>query len=210
MMQAEFVEVKRLKFFRPTAALRELWLLNALNSGSRLSQRDLARRADLSISVVNGYLRRFVERGWVQSEMLNRRDRFYGLTEAGKRHLSDAYFAYLRESFVLFSHAKRRLVERLQELHLRHQLQRVAIYPAGEVAELVVSAVRETPLEVMALIDDDPVKQGRNFWGYPVLARDSLEKLELDGIIIATYRYRDELMHKVRHLETAGVKVVGI
>ena len=179
-------------------------------SEEQVSQRRLAEWADLSVSVVNGYLAQFGEQGWVDKEPLNNRDLRYRLTSPGERQMAEMAVEYMRETFVTFSHAKKELARHLSGIQRRHDLRRVVLYPAGEVTELVIHALPETSLEVLAIVDDEPQRQNRQMFGLPVIARESITDLDVDGVIVTTFRYRDALMKKVSHLEDENIRIVSI
>ena len=203
--------VKRLHFFHPTAEMRQLLLLGSLaGEGERISQRGLAERAALSPAVVNGYLNRFTQDGLVDAKPINDRDRSYLLTPSGHLQVAQMAVEYMRETFVLFSRAKAELRRHLAELQSTHGIKRVVLYPAGEVAELVIHALVGTPLEVLALVDDAPQKQGCMMFGFPVVSRESIEALSVDGVLVTTFRYRDAVMKKINYLRSKGIAIVGI
>lgn len=203
------VEVfQRLQFLKPASDLRRLLLLGNILTDERLSQRRLAERAGLSPAVVNGYLSRFIQQGLVTTTPVNDRDLQYSLTPLGIQQVAEMRVGYMRETFILFSRAKIELKNHLAELQKRSGIRKIVLYPAGEVTELVIHAVHETPLNVVGVLDDDPNKQGESLFGFPMIARSSIEELDVEGILITTFRYRDILRGKVRDLEEQGVKVM--
>ena len=199
-----------LNFWKPTPLLRQFLILSALATGERLSQRRLAELAGLSPSVVNTYLTRFQDEGLLEKSPVNARDFRYLLTLSGKALLGEMIVEYMRESFRLFSQGKWQLARHLKGLQQRYGLKRVALYSAGEVTELVLHSLPGTGLEVAAIVDDDPEKQGRTMFGYPIIGLPALEELQVDGIIITTFKYRAGIVSRIRHLEGKGIKVLGL
>jgi DNA-binding MarR family transcriptional regulator len=55
----------------------------AERGGSRITQRELARKAGLSLGMTNALLRQFAERGWVKLTKLSTRSVVYALTPDG-------------------------------------------------------------------------------------------------------------------------------
>jgi len=190
--------------------LRQLIILNALASMERLSQRRLAELADLSPSVVNGYLARFLKQDWVKKEPLNARDFRYSLTAAGEAQRSEMTVEYMREAFLLFSRGKEELAKHLAGLQDKYGLRRVVLYSAGEVTELVIHALSGLPIKLVAIVDDDPDKQGRVMFGCPIVGPETIEDLGVDGVIVTTFRYRQAIMERIHHLEDKGIRVIGL
>jgi len=201
---------RKLRFLKPSPRLRQLLILNALASNGRLSQRRLAELVGLSPSVVNEYLTRFLTQGLIEKEPLNARDFQYHLTAKGESHLSEMTVEYMREAFFLFSRGKEELAKHLVELQQRYGFRRVALYSAGEVTELVIHALSGLPIQLVAILDDDPEKQGRVMFGYPVMGAERSKHLGVDAIIVTTFRYRQAIMERIRHLTGEGIQVIGL
>jgi len=201
---------RKLEFLKPAAKLRELWLLSTMADSPQISQRKLSQHAGVSVSVVNGYLARFVDGDLVRAEALDGRNVRYSLTPRGEARLAELTVEYLREAFVLFSQAKEELSRYLEVLQSKHKINRAVLYPAGEVAELVIHALPSTSFKLVALVDDSPQKQGQTLLGFPVISLQEVAKLKVDTIIIATYRYRRAVMAKAACLQELGIKVVPL
>jgi len=197
-----------LQFLKPTAPLRRLLLLSELDREPRASQRTLAGCAGISVSVANQYLADFVDEDLATKDSLNRRDFAYKLSEAGHSHLTDQVLSYLREIFVLSATAKTEIAGYLEDL-LGHQgVERIAIYPAGGVAESVVHALAESSIDISALVDDDPIIQGTTIHGVDVLPPDRLSELPIDAVLVATYRHRAEVLAQLESLKLREVEVI--
>lgn len=185
-------------------------MLEALTEGPEgLTQRTLGQQAGLSPAVVNQYLYEFLQQGLVERTPLNRRDYCYRLTPRGQDLRRELMVAYIRETFQLFQHGKEELARILREHQRRHDLTRVIFYSAGQVTEVLLQALEETPLELLAIVDDDPAKQGKPFFGYPVVPREEILSLRPDAVIVTTFRYRQQILDKLRDVEARGVRVLG-
>lgn len=201
---------RQLRFLKPSPQLRRLAILTTLASSPRLSQRQLAHRVQLSPSVINAYLDRFLQQGLIEKLRLNARDLQYRLTPQGKAQLSEMTVDYMRETFLLFSRGKEELTKHLAQLQRRYGFRRLALYSAGEVTELVIHALAGLPIELVAIIDDDPKKQGRVMFGYPVVRPERSKELGIDAIIVTTFRYRRTIMQRVQHLKDEGIQIIGL
>ncbi len=201
------------QYFKPAKRLKQYFMLEALarQELEGLTQRTLGRLAGLSPAVVNQYLLEFVQQGLVERVPLNRRDFAYRLTPKGEARRRELMVAYIRETFQLFQHGKAELGRVLQEHQRRFDLRTIVFYSAGQVTEVLLQALEGTTLNLLAIVDDDPVKQGKPFFGYPVIARDDILKLrpKPDAVIVTTFRYRDQIYERLEPVKAQGIRVLG-
>jgi len=199
---------RELTYLRPTAPLRKVLLLSELDREPQSSQRTLAKRAGVSLSVADAYLARFIDDGLVTKTSLNRRDCAYALSERGRKHLSKELLRYLREVFFLSTNARTEISTHIEGLFLDEGPIQIAVYPAGGVGESVTHALESSRIEVKALVDDDPQRQGLLLHGLEVLAPEALKGVPVDAVLVATYIYREEILDRLRTLQLDGVEVV--
>jgi DNA-binding MarR family transcriptional regulator len=80
----------------------ELSILNAISEAgsgdAKLTQRDLALRAGVSLGMVNILLRRLAERGWVKLTRLSAKSVRYALTPAGVSELASRTAGYFNRA----------------------------------------------------------------------------------------------------------------
>jgi len=171
------------QYFKPAKRLRQYFMLEALarQGLEGLTQRTLGRLAGLSPAVVNQYLLEFSQQGLI------------------------------RETFQLFQHGKEELGRVLQEHQRRFDLRTIVFYSAGQVTEVLLQALEKTTLRLLAIVDDDPAKQGKPFFGYPVIARDDILRLKPkpDAVIVTTFRYRDQICENLKPVKAQGIHVLG-
>jgi len=204
--------INELHYFKPTKRLRQYFMLEALAQGDEgLTQRDLGRLAALSPAVVNQYLFEFIQQGLVERIPRNRRDFCYRLTPQGEAFRRELMVAYIRETFQMFQSGKEELAQVLREHQRRYGLQRVLFYSAGQVTEVLIQALSETTLELLAVVDDDPQKRGTPFYGYPVIGPEDILRYEPDAVLITTFRYRRKILERLRplNLRAQGIRIVG-
>jgi len=199
---------ERLAFFKPSSELRGLLLLASVATGEARSQRALADRAGISVSVANQYLSEFTENGWVERRELNRRDGVYRITDAGSERANEGLLRYIRETFVLSNHAKQEISGHVRALLGGTGRHRVVIYPAGAVGDLLVRVLGELEVDIVGVVDDDPEKQGSELVGYVIREPDYLATANADAVLVATYRYRDEIVTRARKACAGRMRVV--
>jgi len=87
---------------------------------------------------------------------------------------------------------------------------RAAIYGAGQHTHRVGEALRNPPVEVVAIIDDDPDRIGGRLWNFPVVSRDDASGLGLDAVIVSSDAMEGVLFERARTLESGGVEVLTL
>jgi len=201
-------EARNLGFLKPTASLRKMLLLSELNRQPRASQRSLAACAGISVSVANEYLSGFLDGGLATRRSINQRDYAYALTREGQAYLTDQLLRYLREVFVLSNSARAEIALYLEGLLRRENVSRLAVYPAGDVAESILDALENSDIDIAGILDDDRGRQGMTLHGHDVLAGKHLADLSVDAVLVATYQHREAILSRLEAIELHGAKVV--
>ncbi len=141
-------------------------LLCELTNNEVSSQRELARRLQSALGLVNGYLKVCVDRGWVKVRTLSATRSSYSLSVRGaaeRRRLSVRHGRYLDEALAVVLEEYRPLIARLRE----EGVDRVALCGADPVAFLVCLALQQAGLELSVVMDSRGI--GAQFLGWEVV-----------------------------------------
>jgi predicted transcriptional regulator len=196
-------------FFKPTKQTRILLILNEIQRNPNVSQAKLAHRAGISVAMANNYIKELEEQSLVTAEGDNNRRTRYFLTDEGARLQQQLSLSSSVEVIQLYSATKRLFNARFRHLH-REGVKRVAFFGAAETGEVALAAARGTPLEIVAVVDNDPVKQGAQFAHLTVSPPDTLDTLQIDAVVIATFAHQQEILRQVAHLAEKGVRIVTL
>jgi len=112
----------------------------------------------------------------------------------------------MMEMLKLYRNAKAEFQARLVRF-CDEGLRRVVLYGAGEIALLVISAAKETGLEVIGIVDSDPQRQGEELFGRTINPPTRIEEMHPDGVIITSLTHRDEIHDSISHLKLNGIKI---
>lgn len=197
------------RFFRPTTALWELRILATLAEGGAVSQHEVARRSGLGSTMAHHYVRRMIDGGLVAVTGETNRTMRYAVTDSGVAYLDGLSRQYAREMARLYLIAKQECRRRLLGL-ARRGWRRVVLFGAAETGELVCSAARDTPVEVVGIVDNDRQKRRARIGGLPVEAPDAIEARRPDAVVITASRCADEIERQVRHLRLRGIGVARL
>lgn len=142
-------------------------LLNSVDRDSTTTQRKLAGDLGIAVGLANAYVRRCVRKGFLKMNQVPMNRYVYYLTPQGFAEKSRLTAEYLGASLSFFRRARSDCSILLQEAAARGWL-RIALYGAGELAEIAVLSAGETTIKVLCVIDSEQV--GRRCAGVPVVA----------------------------------------
>ena len=92
----------------------------------------------------------------------------------------------------------------------QHGAHRVAIYGAGAHTTRVAPSLRQPPVEIAAIIDDNPELHGQHLWGFPVVSTQAALGLNLDAVVLSSDTVEDKLAASAAPLADAGVRIVPL
>jgi DNA-binding MarR family transcriptional regulator len=166
-----------------------LSVLTSIERDSAITQRKLAHELGIALGLANAYLRRCVRKGLVKMRQVPINRYAYYLTPQGFAEKSRLTAEYLTVSLDFFRRARSDCVALLRHCEALGW-QRVALYGAGDLAEIAVLSAAETTLEVLCVIEAGP--PGRRCGGLPIVP-DLASALtagarRLDGVILTDTR----------------------
>lgn len=173
------------KGFRNDISLSDkatLGLLNAIETGERITQRSLSARIGIALGLTNSLLKRCVHKGLVKVKDVPARRYAYYLTPKGFSEKSRLISEYLSSSLSFFRLARDEY-NALFEDAKRQGCRRVAFYGAGELAEIAVLSAQEAEFRPVCVIA--PGSNLDHFCGLKVVG-DIEAADDLDAIVITT------------------------
>ena len=186
---------------KPLDSSRSLQLLSEISGEEPLSQRELSRRLGIAVGLVNSYLKNLVSKGFVRVKDFPSNRYAYLLTPQGiaeKSRLAYQHLSYFTSLYTVARQDYLDLFRRLENAGVRE----VVFCGVDEVAEVAYLSLRETGLELVAVMDDE--RHGEVFFGIPVVAlADVLGKVGTP-VVISSLKRRDELAQALRGLGVAG------
>lgn len=198
------------RYFAPSRDAWVLAILDALRCDSGLSQRDLAKRLGLSPAVVNQHLRGLQRRGLIRFEARNGKSYRYVPTPAGEDAHAAMATDFSSEAVRIYSAVKRQVAGRLADLP-RRGVARIALFGASETCEVALSVLAAMPVKIVAVVDNDPDKQGALFHGYVVSPPYVLEMADCQAVCITSFGRGEEILRQLAPLcRERGMEVVRL
>ena len=144
-----------------------LGLLTSIERDSAVTQRKLAGDLGIALGLANAYLRRCVRKGLVKMRQAPLNRYAYYLTPQGFAEKSRLTAEYLAVSLDFFRRARSDCMDLFQQCAAR-EWRMVALYGAGELAEIAVLSAGESGVGIVCVVD--PEWAGRNCAGLAVVA----------------------------------------
>lgn len=203
--------IKDIKFFTPTAELKELAILQFIETNEDTTQKELGEIANAAPSMINVYINDYEENGYIVRQYLSSKIVKYKITQAGIRRKNFLLITYLHELMKLYKLAKENIERFLKNLEDKGY-KNILLYGAGEVAETILSVIRDREniikLNIVGIIDDDMKKQGKIILGYKIISSDMIKKYNHDAIVITSYTYEDKIRKRMEEVGYDEDKVV--
>ena len=158
-------------------------MLDAVAENAEVSQRDLARSLGIALGLVNAYLRRCVNKGWIKVRQVPANRYAYYLTPQGFSEKARLTTEYLTYSFSYFRRARSEC-ERLYGLAAERGLTRLALAGQGDLADIAIIC-RPDPLVLVAILDTAGERGSaapRSHGGLMVVG--GLDGLAVDGVML--------------------------
>jgi len=163
--------------------LRSLQLLEEIDNNHSPSQRDLAQKLNISLGLVNSFIKRLATKGYVKITTIPRNRVKYILTPKGFAEKSRLTYEFIQYSFHFYKRALRDIEDLLNDFQKRG-VKKVVFYGANDLAEIAFISLRGTDIKLIGVADEE--KQGKDFLGFTVKSIRELKKAGFDRIIVTT------------------------
>jgi DNA-binding MarR family transcriptional regulator len=161
--------------------LHILRLMGEIDRDGDHSQRELSRRLNLSLGLVNTFLKRLVNKGYFKVTTLPKNRLKYFLTPEGLARKSKLTVEYLRYSMNFYRDIKYLLLKKYREMETQ-KVQYILFWGAGEVAELAYLYLQQSNIQLAGIIDDE--NQGRNFFNFNIERSHRIHQMEWDMVFV--------------------------
>jgi DNA-binding MarR family transcriptional regulator len=178
-----------------------LRLMGEVDRDGNSSQRELSQRLNVSVGLVNTFLKRLVNKGYFKVTTMPRKRVKYFLTPEGLARKAKLTAEYLRYSINFYRDIKELLLGKFSEME-RSQVSKVLFFGASEVAEMAYLYLQLTRLELVGMIDDQ--KKGNHFFGFVIKGTESVKDMRWDRILLTRLDHTEEAIQK---LTQAGIEL---
>ena len=163
--------------------LRTLKLLEEIEKDKDPSQRYLAGKLNISLGLVNSFIKRLAQKGLFKIKNIPKNRVKYILTPKGAAEKTRLTYKYIQYSFQFYRSAREKLRILFYGL-TKNGNKKIVFYGTGELAEIAYLSLQEVPIELVAVIDDN--KTGEIFMDFVISGSDYLSTIYFDKIIITS------------------------
>lgn len=181
-----------------------LRLMGEVEKDGGQTQRELSSRLNLSLGLVNAFLKRLINKGYFKVKTLPRNRVKYFLTPKGLARKSKLTVDYLRYSVSYYREIKTLLASKYREME-RSQVRSILFFGTGEVAELAYLYLQSTGIGLAGVIDDEHV--GEAFFQFQVEGLDRLERTDFDLVFVTRL---EDPERETRKLVERGIPIERI
>ena len=177
-----------------TQDLRTLKILEEIDNEHTPSQRELAQKLDISLGLVNSFMKRLVNKGYFKISHIPKNRVRYLLTPQGAAEKTRLTYAYIHYSYHFYKDARLKLKRLFSELFEQNVI-RIVFYGATDLAEIAFLSLQETPIQLVAIFDAD--KAGSSFLGLKIEHPERLAEFSYDRLLCTGEDPDDEFFRKI-------------
>jgi len=185
--------------------IKSLQILEEIDNSHSPSQRDLARRLDMSLGLVNSFIKRLARKGYLKVTTIPRNRVKYILTPMGFAEKSRLTYEFIQYSFHFYKRALGNLQSLLNELE-KKGVKHLVFYGANDLAEIAFISLKATDIKLVGIVDD--LRQGEKFLDFTVKSTGELSTLEFDRIIITTVDSKQAIYNKLREKKIPDQRII--
>ena len=179
--------------------IRTLKILERIEEDQYPSQRAIAKKLNISLGLVNSFIKRLVNKGYFKITTIPANRVKYILTPKGAAEKTRLTVEYVRYSLNYYKATRQKLGGKFQELAERG-VKRIVFYGFEEL---------DFPIDLVAVVDEK--KAGDTVWGRPVIAPGELVHYEFDVVFVTIVGLEvDDLAERLSGMGIARQKVMGL
>jgi len=187
--------------------IRTLKILEEVEKDYTPSQRELASELNISLGLVNSFIKRLVKKGYFKITNIPANRVKYILTPKGAAEKTRLTYQYIQYSYKFYKDARQKLSKQFKDLEAQG-VHRIVFYGANDLAEIAYISLQETSIDIAAVVDDEKI--GEKFLGSAVKDPDILDSLSYDRILITSVEKRDTTFEKILANGISRNKVIMI
>ncbi|MCP4682510.1 MAG: winged helix-turn-helix transcriptional regulator [Desulfobacterales bacterium] len=184
-----------------------LRLMGEIERDGSPSQRELSRRLNLSLGLVNTFLKRLANKGYSKVKTMPRNRVKYFLTPEGLARKSKLTVEYLRYSVNFYRDIKNLLLDKFVSMQ-ENRINSILFFGAGEVAELAYLYLQLTDIRLAGIIDD--TQCGNDFFELKVHDLDRLSEPDWDIILLTRLNETELDIEKLIGMDIGPDRIITI
>jgi DNA-binding MarR family transcriptional regulator len=187
--------------------LRTLKILEEIDNDHTPSQRDLAKALNISLGLVNSFVKRLSQKGYFKIATIPKNRVRYILTPKGAAEKTRLTYEFIQYSFQFYKESRKKLQKLFKDL-VSQGVQRVVFYGVNDFAEIAYLSLQETNIQMVAIFDDRNI--GKKFLRFIVVDPEKLASYQFDKILISDPYKKEAIMNQVASKGISPDKIIAI
>lgn len=184
--------------------LKTLQLLEAIATDKPTSQRELSDVLQISLGLVNSFIKRLVKKGYCKVTTVPKNRVKYMLTPAGAMEKTRLTYEYISSSYHYFKAAKNKVEDLYSNLQSEGAI-RVVFYGAGELADIAFLSMAGTGVRLIDVVD--PTKEGEMFADFIVKTISRLRRVDYDAILVTRVDNHETVLNDIKGVGVPSDKI---
>jgi len=161
--------------------LRTLRILEEIEKDETPSQRDISRKLNISLGLVNSFVKRLAQKGYCKVTTIPKNRVRYLLTPKGAAEKTRLTYEYIQSSIQFYRHTLHKVKALFNTLN-HDGVKRIVFYGVSDLAEISFLLIEDASIQLVGIIDDNHC--GNSFLKMTVAGSDQLAKMLFDRILI--------------------------
>jgi len=187
--------------------IRTLKILEEIDSDSTPSQRDLAGKLNVSLGLVNSFIKRLVHKGYFKVATIPRNRIKYILTPKGVAEKTRLTYQFVQYSFQFYKKSRKKLRDLFNELSAIG-VQQIIFYGVSDFAEIAYISLQETNIQLTAVID--VATEGKKFFNLIAENPYKLNSIKYDRILITDIQHREKILDDILSKGISREKIAAL
>jgi DNA-binding MarR family transcriptional regulator len=186
---------------------KALLLLDEISKGEAISQRDLSKKLNIALGLVNSYIKNLVSKGYITIKAIPAKRYAYYLTPKGFTEKTRLTYHHLQNFTNLYKEARRDFKELFSRLS-QEGVKSVVFAGADEAAEIAYLSLQEFDITFAGIVDND--RAGKTFFKYTIMPFEKIKDIDADVVIVSSFLKRDGVLKKLGELGIPFDKIESI
>jgi DNA-binding MarR family transcriptional regulator len=187
--------------------IKTLKLFEAIEENNSQSQRELSRKLEISLGLVNSLLKRIVKKGFYKIISVDKNKLKYILTPKGVAEKTVLTYRFITHSLKYYEDMRDKLQMIFSKLEQRN-VQRVVFLGVSGFAEIAFVAIKGSKLNLVGVADENQCN--RKFFGMQVVNMSFFENDIYDAVVITAIERSDSLKKLLIRQGIEKNKIVAI
>jgi DNA-binding MarR family transcriptional regulator len=186
---------------------KSLLLLDEISKGELLSQRDLSKKLNIALGLVNSYIKNLVSKGYITIKAIPAKRYAYYLTPKGFAEKTRLTYHHLQNFTNLYREARRDFKELFSNLY-KKGVKSILFAGADEAAEIAYLTLQEFDIGFAGIVDSE--QTDKDFFKYRIMPFEKIKEIDADYIIISSFLRRDEIYKRLVEKGISPEKIKSI